>query len=423
MRRRLVLSSLLISVLAVTVFAIPLAVVANRLIFDEARQRMQRDSDAIATSVEIYAERGQPVVPRDIARTYPDRDVLIAYPSGRMVTIGRAPSEEELRVQTRAPDGTLVVVGIPRDAVEQQALTLVLAIALLGLLAVGVSVGFAFVEARRLTVPFRDLAMRADRLGSGETLPVRRRYGLAELDTVAEVLDNSAVRIASFLAAERQFATDASHQLRTPLTALSMRLEEIASAADDPEAVAEEAQAALAQVQRLTEVVEQLLATARSGRDAEIMPTGLDEVIDQQLAEWEPAFRRKDRALVFEGERGLWARASKAGLSQVIATLLDNALVHGAGTTTVKATATGSSVMVEVADSGEGVPLELTQHIFDRHVSGGSGTGLGLALARSLAEADGGRLTLVRARPAKFAVFLRPVRDEAPPRRVVGGPA
>ena len=96
MRRRLVLSSLLISLLAVTVFAIPLAVVANRLIFDEARQRLQRDSDAIATSVEIYAERGQPVVPRDIARTYPDRDVLITYPNGRRVTIGRVPSDRPM---------------------------------------------------------------------------------------------------------------------------------------------------------------------------------------------------------------------------------------------------------------------------------------------------------------------------------------
>ena len=95
-------------------------------------------------------------------------------------------------------------------------------------------------QARRLARPVRDLARAADRIGSGDARPVGRRYGIAELDRVAEGLDNSAKRVSDLISAEQDFAVDASHQLRTPLTALSMRLEEMVAAADDPEVVREE---------------------------------------------------------------------------------------------------------------------------------------------------------------------------------------
>jgi signal transduction histidine kinase len=108
----------------------------------------------------------------------------------------------------------------------------------------------------------------------------------------------------------------------------------------------------------------------------------------------------------------------------VIATLLDNALVHGAGTVTIRTSRTPKSVVVEVRDEGKGVPHELVPRIFERNVSGRpGGTGLGLALARDVATADGANVVLVRPRPAVFAVFLpRGLRglDETP---VVTGPA
>jgi signal transduction histidine kinase len=89
---------------------------------------------------------------------------------------------------------------------------------------------------------------------------------------------------------------------------------------------------------------------------------------------------------------------------------LENALHHGGGTVVVRrrmtGTAPGGSVVVEVADEGPGVPAQLGQRVFERAVSGRSGTGLGLALARDLAESNGGRLDLVQAQPARFALFL-----------------
>jgi signal transduction histidine kinase len=127
----------------------------------------------------------------------------------------------------------------------------------------------------------------------------------------------------------------------------------------------------------------------------------------QQITEWAPAFRRAGRKIVLVGESRLQAWVTPGGLAQVIATLLDNALMHGKGTVTIRRTQAGRSVVIEVEDEGEGVPAELVSRIFERSVSGRpEGTGLGLALARTMAAADGGRIVLARRRPPVFAVFL-----------------
>lgn len=113
------------------------------------------------------------------------------------------------------------------------------------------------------------------------------------------------------LTAERRLAADASHQLRTPLTALSMRLEEI-TLTDDPDTVKEEATIALTQVERLTDVVERLLTNARDPRTGSAVTFDLDEVIQQQLAEWRPAYRGVGRAIVSSGKRNLRAVGTPA---------------------------------------------------------------------------------------------------------------
>jgi len=281
----------------------------------------------------------------------------------------------------------------------------------------------AAVLAARVARPVEELAEAAGRLGAGDPRPLRRRYGVAELDQVADGLNSSARRLSSLLAADRELAVDASHQLRTPLTALSMRLEEMIAAADDPAVVRDEGSAALAQAERLADVVTQLLSPARRATAASAELTGIDEIVQQQVVEWEPAFRRARRKLVVIGVRGLQAHVTPGGLAQVLATLLDNALMHGGGTVTIQTSQSARSVVIEVQDEGKGVPPDLVSRIFERSVSGRpEGTGLGLALARTMAAADGGRVVLVKAKPATFAVFLprHPLRTAAQP---VRGPA
>ena len=155
--------------------------------------------------------------------------------------------------------------------------------------------------------------------------------------------------------------------------------------------------------------------------------TGLisvDRIVLQQITEWEPAFRRAGRKMVLIGESRLQAYVTPGGLAQVIATLLDNALVHGGGTVTIRTSETPRSVVIEVRDEGKGVPPELVPRIFERSVSGApGGTGLGLSLARTVAAADGGQVVLVRPRPAVFALFLPHGVPDAPDEPVVSGPA
>ena len=277
--------------------------------------------------------------------------------------------------------------------------------------------------ARRLARPVEQLAEAAARLGAGDPRPLGRRFGVSDLDQVADGLDSSARRLSSLLVADRELAVDASHQLRTPLTALSMRLEEMIAAADDPDVVREEGSAALAQAERLADVVTQLLSPARRATAASAELTGIDEIVQQQVVEWEPAFRRAKRKLVVIGARGLQAHVTPGGLAQVLATLLDNALMHGGGTVTIQTSQSARSVVIEVRDEGNGVPPDLVSRIFERSVSGRpEGTGLGLALARTMAAADGGRVVLVKAKPATFGVFLprHPLRPGTQP---VRGPA
>jgi signal transduction histidine kinase len=317
--------------------------------------------------------------------------------------------------------GAVLVVGVPAAVADPHVRLLVLILALLTVVATVVA---ALVLSRRLTRPLGELAEAADRLRSGDPRPIGRRYGVAELDQVADGLDSAGRRLTSLLTAERELAVDASHQLRTPLTALSMRLEEVIAAADDPVAVREEGGAALAQAERLADVVSQLLDPSRRAAAGTASLTGIDAIIDQQVVEWEPAFRRSGRKLVVTGQRGLRAHVTPGGLAQVLATLVDNALMHGAGPVEIRTSQNTKSAVIEVEDQGKGVPPELVSRIFERSVSTRpEGTGLGLSLARTMAAADGGRVVLVRQRPPVFAVFLPRNPPTAPQPVTRSGPA
>jgi signal transduction histidine kinase len=426
MRRRLLFSTLAVAVTAVVLFGVPLAFVLRQLQVAAAEDQVQRDATTVARSLENRIRSGigfNTADAADAARSLPDRYVSITQHGAQIYQTGNLPRRGDAIVGRAVTPDFRVTVEADKS-IEDADGKLVLVASLAGL-AVAVAVALAMIQAKRLTRPLQELAGAADRLGSGDASPLGNRYGVPELDRVAEGLDGSAQRISELLAAEREFAADASHQLRTPLTALSMRLEEMIAAADQPEVVQEEGAAALVQTERLAEVVSQLLG--RTHRPAG-PPPGLvfvDDVIAQQVVEWDPAFRHRNRKLEVVGDKNLLAHVTPAMLSQVIATLLDNALVHGAGSVVIRTSPTPKSVVIEVRDEGKGVPSDLAPQIFERNVSSRpGGTGLGLALARSIAEAEGGQVVLVRPHPAVFAVFLpRDLSADDEEEPAVTGPA
>lgn len=413
MRRRLIQSTLAVVLVVIAVFGVSLVIVESRTISNSAQERVDSEALRLASIVDSRLLGAETVNAQILKEQVTDSPyALIRIPGQRAIEVGAKPAGEVIRSTARGEQGETVTVEEPRSSVTREVGRTLLIIGLVALLAVVAAVLLAIRQANRLASPLTDLAETAERLGSGDPRPRHKRYGVPELDRVADVLDSSAERIARMLTAERRLAADASHQLRTPLTALSMRLEEI-TLTDDPDTVKEEANVALTQVERLTDVVERLLTNARDPRTGSAVTFDLDEVIQQQLAEWRPAYRSAGRAIVSSGKRHLQAVGTPGAVAQVLAALIENSLMHGGGTVALRTRVTGNQAIVEVTDEGVGVPADLGARIFERTISGRNSTGIGLAVARDLAEADGGRLELLQAQPPVFGLFL----SRTPPRK------
>src|SRR6185437_3471464 len=282
MQRRLLVSTLAVAVAAVLLLGIPLGFVLGRQQAINAKAELIKEANSLAQSLQTRVSNGLPPPIEQYAGRLRDRYVVVTENNGKPTRIGTRPPKGE-RVSGSASRGEMVVtVWTNSSYVTNRVYGAELQIGGLALLAVTVAVVLALLQARRLARPLQELARAADRLGSGAARPLGRRYGIQELDRVAEGLDGSAQRITDLLSAERDFAVDASHQLRTPLTALSMRLEEMIAAADYPDVVREEGAAALAQTERLTDVVSQLLGQA--GRSIAGAPSlaSVDEIVAQQ---------------------------------------------------------------------------------------------------------------------------------------------
>lgn len=412
MRRRMIKSTVFAVLIVVVLLGVPLGIIDAMRISEAEHAALNQKVQLIGFQLDQQLAVTGQVDLVALSKLVPQGDsVAVTYPGhakqpeviGATVTDNPRSSDVYEGPPPRRVTAILTESWSPTESRIRGSLLLVLGVAVLATIA---ACGVAFLQARRLSRPLSDLAQTAERLGSGDPRPRHRRYGIPELDRVAEVIDHTAERISRMLATERRLAADASHQLRTPLTALSMRLEEIIAAQDLMD-VKEEAAVALTQVERLTDVVQRLLTDARdTRRSTSTVPIDVDMVIRQQIFEWRPAFRSARRPIRVDGVRGLAAVATPGAFAQVLATLMENSLMHGAGAVTIRTRTTGGSVVVEVGDEGPGVPSELGARVFERSVSGRASTGLGLTVARELAEADGGRLELLQQRPPVFAVFL-----------------
>ncbi|WP_328317820.1 ATP-binding protein [Streptomyces sp. NBC_00388] len=414
MRRRLINSTLAVVLVVIAVFGVSLVIVETRTISSSAQESVDSEALRLASIVEsriVGDERVTESVLHD--QVDADRYAVIKIPGRETIRLGTEPQGAVIRGKASGADGEEVSVEEAGSTVTREVGRTLLIIGAVALLAIVSAVLLAVRQANKLTSPLTDLAETAERLGSGDPRPRHKRYAVPELDRVADVLDASAERITRMLTAERRLAADASHQLRTPLTALSMRLEEI-TLTEDLDTVKEEATIALTQVERLTDVVERLLTNSRDPRTGSAVTFDLDEVVTQQLQEWRPAYRSAGRAIVRSGKRGLRAIGTPGAVAQVMAALIENSLMHGGGTVAVRTRVTGTQTVVEVTDEGPGVPPDLGARIFERTISGRNSTGIGLAVARDLAEADGGRLEMLQQHPPVFALFLSRVSKNPP---------
>lgn len=405
MRRRILRAILLAVAVTACALGIPLGYSAVIVVQSTKADTFQATAQNAATEVDTQLADNHAVDPIRLARTLDGAMVTITYKDGSKQTIGHPQSGDEVLTFTAplAQGGKLVLTVNARPLRQLQA-ELTGLIALLVVLSVGTGTVVATVTARRLAEPMRHVAERAARLGAGDFRPDPNRYGVEELDMVAQALDTSGSALADLVQRERDLVGDVSHQLRSRLTALQLRLETMAGSSSPD--VAEDAAAALEQSERLTKVLEELLAAAGAARSVQAEPIDLATELPAIAADWRELLRADGRALRVRVPDGLLARATPGRLREAIGVLLDNSQRHGTGTVTITARRGEATAVIEVSDNGPGVPEELAAHVFERGVSGGGSTGVGLALARALVDADGGRLELSTSRPATFTLFL-----------------
>lgn len=411
MRRRTVQMAVVAVTVALLLVGVPLAVLGSMMVWESAHTALDSRTQFLARAVERRLVNEEQIdeamlTPWVGGEVNPEARIIVQPPEGERVETGDLGTGRVLRSAETTASGARVIMEIRVWDVIVQVGQLIFLVGVAAAVAFVVAVLVAMRISRRIAAPLIYLAAAAEQVGSGQARPRVRPSGIEEIDLVQDELVRTAERMAGRLAAERQFAADASHQLRTPLTALSMRLEEIEYLADSEE-VKEEAQACLQQIERLTGVVDDLLKTSRNAAGGTTEALHLDDVFEQQEEEWAEQFARAGRTLEFSDDAGRVALASPGGLSQALATLIENSLKYGEGTTRVSTRpSSGRGVFIDVADEGEGVAGDLAPDLFTKGVSGRGSTGLGLALAKDLVAADGGRLELTQRRPPVFTIFL-----------------
>ncbi len=300
---------------------------------------------------------------------------------------------------------TVPVLLIVRDAEgDELPAGVVLRLVVIALTAVGAAALLAGVQARQLARPLERLARSASRVGDGDfSAAAPQPSGIEEIDAIARSLRLSANRVDRMLDSERGFTADATHQLRTGLTGIAMRLE-LLERSDDLD-VAAEAAAALAQTHELNTTLDELLHVARTGSTKERTEVDLTTLVDHQVADWQQRFAEKRRQLVVTTGITQPVLATPGLVGQVLNVLLENSLRHGRGTVAILAQ--DASVLIE--DEGPGITADRAATLFDRPNDHRAAHGRGLPLARRLAESDGGRLELVARKPATFRLTLVPV--------------
>lgn len=426
MRRRAAKMILIAVSVVALLMGIPGAVAASLMTWNQDQHYLETRSATLVRTIDRNIHNGESVtknrlevwaVPYDA--TASQIYLRVKIPSQDVIVIGAPPSGPSMTALTSSNSGVSVRMEVSAVSTIQK-IGMICSLFIVGvIMCIIVGRFLASKLSRSLSAPLIYLAAQAEQIGSGQVRARVKPSGIEEIDLVSEELVRTGERMAGRLAAERQFAADASHQLRTPLTALSMRLEEIEMISHE-EDVQEEVRSCLEQVERMTAVVTELLDTnVRSAGLTEAIH--ILEVFNTQREEWEEAFEHAGRHLLFTDEAELPVLAEAGKLGQVLATLIENSLHYGAGTTKVHArrTANKRGVIIEVSDEGEGIDDDLAPNVFVKGVSGHSSTGIGLALAKDLAGAMGGRLELTQNHPPVFTLSLAAIPASLDPNRVM----
>jgi two-component system, OmpR family, sensor kinase len=370
----------------------------------ELRNLAREAADDLGGRVIVVDESGQLVADSaGLTGFYGDRpEIRTALQDGR-VSQGRRFSETlgESFLYTAVPivegENRVGAVRVTQnvEAIDERVRRDVLGLIGIGVIALVLGLGFAWVLAGTLARPLQRLAAAARRVEAGDLDARAEPEGSTEHREVAHAFNDMTERLGEVLEAQREFVANASHQLRTPLTGLRLRLESAALKAG-PELGAE-LEAAEQEVQRLARLLTSLLTLAREGdRPAARATVSLAEAVEHAEERWSEQARSSGHELATACRADAVARASEEDIAIILDNLLENALNYSpGGAVTVECGRERDEVYVAVSDEGPGLEPGEEGRIFDRFARGSGGrgspgTGLGLALVATLARRWGG---------------------------------
>jgi len=291
-------------------------------------------------------------------------------------------------------------------------------LALIGLVVLVLGLGVGALIARQLTRPVARLDSAVRRISAGDLDARAPVEGSSEQRSLAESFNQMAERLSGALSSQRRFVADASHQLRTPLTGLRLRIEE-AQAVGVSAAAEAELDAGLREVDRLSQMVDELLVLSRAGErgSAAAEVVALSAAADRALERWRPTAEERGVELTRTADRAPGsAHCYPADLHRALDSLLENAINYSDAGGEVQLAVSGGSI--EVLDRGRGLEPGEEEAVFERFHrgragrTGAPGTGLGLAIARELARRWGGDVALAqRAGGGARATLTYPVLD------------
>jgi signal transduction histidine kinase len=440
--------------LAIVAFGVPLALTLSARVNAEVRTQAQAQADLVAATagdLRAPASRSElATLARTAAASVRGR-VLIVNATGKVLVDSAGPAQVGTSYQSRpeierALDGRQIQVqrasktlgqeilatavpiihngrtaGAVRvtqsvAAVHQAVVRVELALALIGLIVLGLGLLAGGLLAAQIGRPLRRLESVARRVAQGDLRARAEIEGSLEQRSLSSSFNEMTDRISRLLNAQRDFVADASHQLRTPLTGLRLRLEEAKALTGSPDADSE-LDAAIREVDRLSHTVDELLLLSRAGeRRLTAAPVDLGDVAADALRRWRAQASEHGIALALRREHDpgtVWA--ARADLERALDALLENALRYSpSGSTVTIATA---PARIEVRDRGPGVPRDERDLVFERFHRGRTGRagppghGLGLPIARELAREWGGEVTIVDRDGGGTAAIIALKRD------------
>jgi signal transduction histidine kinase len=370
-------------------------VLADATVGDEARSVVVNDAGVVLADTAGEAQVGEQFATEE-------RPEFAAASAGRVDVRERHSdtlAEDLLLVTVPVTDDGDVIgalrVSAPMGSVDASVRSSWLALLLIGLAVVAAGLVLAWILAGSIAGPVEKLRAAAGRLGRGDLDARVEPEGPQEIDELGRSFNRMAGALSSNLNAQRDFVANASHQLRTPLTGIKLRLEAIRG---EGGRAAEEAAKAEAELDRLSALVDDLLALARaSSEEAAAEHVDLGEAARAAERRWAGQAAGAGHELTLVDGGGGTVLAAPGDIAHILDNLIENAIRYSPAGTRITVGADGRALVV--SDTGPGIPSAERERVFERFYRGarrtGPGTGLGLAIVAELAERWGGRVELL----------------------------